>query len=46
MAVLVGMFMLSQSLFVEKGVAVKESGRKFVVKNYGGAGLTGVHLAV
>ena len=32
MAVLVGMFMLSQSLFVEKGVAVKESGRKFVVK--------------
>ena len=32
MAVLVGMFMLSQSFLVEKGVAAKESGRKFVVK--------------
>lgn len=32
MAVLVGMFMLSQSFLVEKGVAAKERGRKFVVK--------------
>ena len=32
MAVLVGMLMLSQSFLVEKGVAAKESGRKFVAK--------------
>lgn len=53
MAALVGMFMLSQSLLVERGVAAKESGRKLVVKIaavlctlvlLGGAGMFGIAL--